>query len=296
MKLRSPGIITTDYRDYLYIHLAVLLFGTAGLFGKFLNLSATVIVAGRTFWAAIILFLMGLSLLRRSSRVDRKILSTLFILGMLLAAHWLSFFKAIQLSTVAIGLLTYSSYPIFVTLITACIQRQRPRLQNLLALTLVIIGLYLIIPGKFPSSSFTRGALWGLAAGMTFAILTLYNRHLVQRVPALVITGGENCGAFLVLLPFVGSEILQLSLMDWGLLFLLGVFCTALAHWLFTRGLSSVSAEKASIIATLEPVYGSLFALLLLGETLTLKSIGGGCLILGASLMVTLHQPLLRPH
>jgi drug/metabolite transporter (DMT)-like permease len=63
---------------------------------------------------------------------------------------------------------------------------------------------------------------------------------------------------------------------------LLGVFCTALAHALFIRGLEGIRAQVASLLAALEPVYGIVFALVFLGEVPAWRTVAGGAVILAA--------------
>ena len=98
------------------IHLAVLLFGLAGLFGKFLTLSAFVIVLGRTFFASLTLALALLVTGRSSRPRSGKDFALFLVLGGVLALHWTTFFHSIQVSTVAVGLVTFTTFPLFVTL------------------------------------------------------------------------------------------------------------------------------------------------------------------------------------
>ena len=96
----------------LALHLAVLLFGFAGLFGKWLALPAVWIVLGRTsFAAATLLLVLGAAGGWRAPSV--RLLAN----GVLLAAHWVTFFEAIRVASVAIGLLGFASFPLFVLLI-----------------------------------------------------------------------------------------------------------------------------------------------------------------------------------
>ena len=99
----------------IILHIAVFLFGFSALFGKLILQDALVIVFGRTLIGAISLF----SVLQYSKIKifikSKKDFYTLMIAGVLFAIHWFTFFKSIQLSTVAIGALTFSTYPVFVT-------------------------------------------------------------------------------------------------------------------------------------------------------------------------------------
>ena len=93
------------------LHVAVALFGFAGLFGKWLALSPVAIVLGRTAIAAVALGILRLRA-RQHAAFDVRLIGN----GVVLALHWLSFFAAIQVSTVAVGLLGYASFPLFTLL------------------------------------------------------------------------------------------------------------------------------------------------------------------------------------
>ena len=89
----------------LEIHIAVLLFGLAGLFGKLLLLPPTIIVFGRVFFATIFLSLVLLYLKQGIRLRQKQDYFFMALTGFILAVHWVTFFQAIQVSTVAIGLL-----------------------------------------------------------------------------------------------------------------------------------------------------------------------------------------------
>jgi drug/metabolite transporter (DMT)-like permease len=87
----------------------------------------------------------------------------------------------------------------------------------------------------------------------------------------------------------------RLSFGDLALLVVLGVVCTAVSHTLFIQGMRYIRAQTASIISSLEPVYGTVLALVLLGEVPALRTLAGGAVILTAVLFVTLKEGARRP-
>ncbi|MCP4687092.1 MAG: DMT family transporter [Desulfobacterales bacterium] len=275
------------YRAYLEIHIAVLLFGVSGLFGKFLEASPGVIVFGRTLFASMALVLV-LAMRKESARIKspRDLLGFL-LMGAILAAHWVTFFHAIQISTVAVGLLTYSSFPIFVTFLEPFFFNERVALFDVAISVVVFIGLILVIPEFDLSNNITQGALWGTVSGLTFAVLSILNRKFVATYSALTIALYQDAVACLILLPFVGGAALAANGMEWVKLILLGVVFTALAHTLFIRGLVRVKAQLASVIACMEPVYGILLALVVLREIPSAREIAGGVVIIGAIVYAT---------
>ena len=277
MKKSSNSRVAT-----IELHAAVFLFGISGLFGKLIPVSALIIVLGRTAFAALTIVL-GLKIFSAGMRASsRKSLVSIAFSGVLLALHWLTFFHAIQVSTVAIGLIGYATFPIFVTFLEPLLSSQRVRAVDVLSAVVVVIGLVLVAPRFDLSDSGTVGLIWAVVSGALFAVLTLYNRILVKENSVRVVALYQHASAALVLLPvvFIQAEVPQSNTVL--LLLILGVFCTALPQILFIKSLAVLKAQFVSIVAGLEPVYGILFAAVFLSEIPELQTVIGACLVFGA--------------
>jgi drug/metabolite transporter (DMT)-like permease len=274
------------------LHLSVLLFGVAGLFGKLLSLSPVVIVFGRVLFASLalaaLLGVRGIRLSPSPTAPGRREAGT-WLLGALLAAHWITFFHAIQLSSVAVGLLTFSTFPVFTAFLEPWIGRERVRWSDVGLALLALAGVACVVPRPDVADAVTRGALWGVVSGATFALLSIANRRYVQSVSPLVLAFRQDVVAAVLLAPALLVFEAPSSLRDWGLLALLGVVFTALAHALFIEGLRRATARTASIVATLEPVYGIALAAWLLGERPEPRVLVGGAVILAVAALVTLR-------
>src|SRR4051812_22317631 len=114
-----------------------------------------------------------------------------------------------------------------------------------------------------PGDRATRGVGWGVASGLTFALLSLLNRRYVRRHAGITVALYQDAFAA-ALLPFAALRWPSLSARDVLLLLALGVLCAAVAHALFISGLRGVKARTAGMIACLEPVHGTGLAALLL--------------------------------
>ena len=183
------------------LHVSIALFGFAALFGKWIALSPVDIVFGRTVVAAITLVVV----LRCTGRSAGLPSGALVLNGALLALHWVTFFAAIQIATVAIGLLGFASFPIFVLILERALHGRWPKAIELAAVGIVVIGLALLVPELSWTSRTVQGLAWGVAAGFTFALLTLRNRALVPKVGATVLALWQNGFAALWLLALVAS-------------------------------------------------------------------------------------------
>jgi drug/metabolite transporter (DMT)-like permease len=273
----------------LEIHGAVILFGLAGLFGKWLALSPLIIVLGRVVFASLVLGLV-LLLTRRPFGVSRPGDRLLFLgLGILLAVHWSVFFLSVQVSTVAIGLLSYSSFPVFTAFLEPAFFRKRLDPFNVLFAGICLLGVFLIVPRFAWTDAVFRGVLYGLAAGLTFAVLSIINRILTARHDSVKIAFWQDSIAALALLPFLFILRPVLTGRDFGLLLFLGIVCTAGAHTLFIEAMRRQTAQTASIISSLEPVYGITLAFLFLREVPAPRTLLGGAVILAAVIVISLR-------
>ncbi len=277
-------------RGLLEIHIAVLFFGLAGLFGKLVFLPSTIIVLGRVFFATFFLSLVLIYVKQGIKLRKKRDYFFMALMGLTLAVHWVAFFQAIQVSTVAIGLLTFSTFPVFVTFLEPIFFRERLGLKDILVAFIAVLGVGLVIEGFEIRNSMTLGAIWGIVSGFTFALLSIMNRKYVKEYSSIVVAFYQDSIATVVLFPFLIVAAPVFRLTDIFLLFILGVVFTGLAHTLFIKGLSNVKAQKASIIASLEPVYGIVAAILLLGAIPTLRVVIGGVIILGAAFYATVKH------
>jgi drug/metabolite transporter (DMT)-like permease len=278
----------------LFANVAVLFFGLAGVLGKLTTLPAPLIVFGRVLFAGVVLLAISLfqhTPLRPQRRRDGLILVGQ---GVLLALHWTSFFQSINVSNVAIGLLSFSSFPLFTAMLEPLLLRQRPSRVQVLAALLILPGIYLLVPSFTLQNQTTLGVAWGVLSGATFALLSVTNRWLGRSYPSLTISLYQDGVAALVLLP---ALLLAPGTTLWTprtllILLILGVVCTALAHTLFIASMQRITAQSASLLASLEPVWGIVFGIVLLGAFPTPRTLLGGAIILGATLLPGLFDLL----
>lgn len=281
MKAKSTNLIQ--------IHLAILLVGFSGLFAKLIDLDPSLIVLGRTFFAALTLGLTIL-LLKQKFKVKKETFFGLAFTGAVLAVHWITFFKSIQISTVAIGLISFSTFPVFVTFLEPYFFKEKLQFTDVMTAAIAFLGVVLVVPEFNLANNISQGVLLGIIAGLTCAIVSIFNKKYVQEVPSVLISFYQNATAAILLLPMPFFHEACCSNQDIMLLALLGVVFTALAQSLFIKGMTHIKAQTASVITCLEPVYGVIFAFIILGESLDLRTIIGGLVILSATTYTTIKH------
>ena len=274
--------VSADRKAIVELHSAVILFGGAGTFGKLLDVSPMLISAARTAIAAAALYAIlrigGVAMRLSKERHGSKVA----IIGVLLAAHWVTFFYSIQLSTVAIGLVGIATYPVFVALLEPLVSKRPPAPFDLISASLVFLGLLIVAPTVSLSDLTTSALALSTLSGFLFAVVTLINRSLVDDLDYRVVAFCQHAVAALVLLPFAAFDASALIETRVGLLLLcLGLLFTALPHTLLLKSLKRLKALYVGLASALEPVYGIALAALILREIPAPRT------ALGAAIVVT---------
>ena len=269
-------------RAVLSVNIAVLLFGLAGLFAKWIHLPAIGITFGRVLFSSLAL---GIYLLVRKQSfrlASRRDLLFLLCAGAILALHWWAFLESIQLSSVAIGTITFSSFPLFVTFLEPLLFHRKLRIRNVIIAVIILIGVLITIPEFSLENRMFIGILTGMISALAYAVLTIMNKSITARYSGTVTAFYEQTTAAVVLLPFMLNAGLRPSASDLALLLFLGVVTTALAHTLFISSLKSLPAQLAGICSSVETVYGILFAFMFLREVPSVREIIGAAIIVAA--------------
>jgi len=276
-------------KGLLELNIAVLFFSVSALFPKIMTVPVILIVLGRVVVAAVTLRLM-LLFSRQPLRIQsKKDYGVFALLGLLFSINIFSFYKSIQVSTVAIGVLTAGIFPVVVSLLEPWYFKERFRWIDLVLALTAFGGLLLIVPSFNIHQKIVQGIFWGALAALTFANFSIINRKYVQKYSSLVIVFYQDLLASLILLPALFYTRVSLHWHDILLILLLGTVLTAGSHTLFVKGLTHVKARTAGMILMLEPLYGILFAFFLIGEKPNARTLLGGALVLAATLYATLH-------
>ena len=271
------------------LNLAVMLFGFAAVIGRFVQVPSAVIAGGRVICSSAVLLVLALATRTPLRLAEKRDLGLAVFAGLVLAFHWTTFFQAIQVSSVAMGTITFSAFPLFLTVLEPLVFRERLRARSAVEAVLLLAGVLITLPPDALNSGAAAGAAWGMLSGLAYAVLSLANRHLSARYPARVICLYEQATAAVVLLPAVLLLSGGWTAADLFGIGALGVVCTALAHSLYVAAQRRVSAQTAGIVSGMETVYGILFALAFLGEAPTGRELAGGAVILSVSLAASLQ-------
>jgi len=266
-------------RNILELNLAMLFISTSGALGRYIDMPVPVIIGFRALIACLLLFgyckWKGFSFSTASK--DR---STIFLSGVLMGLHWITYFYSLKLSNVAIGMLSIFTYPVITALLEPILLKTKFQKIHLLLALLVLIGIYFLVPDLDFGNSYTKAVLLGVLSAICYSLrniimktkVTDYNGSVLMWYQLVIVT--VFLGPFLFMMN--SSGITE----QWLPTVTLALLTTAIGHTLFLQSFKRFSITTASIISSVQPVYGIIIGIIFLKEIPVLTTIIGGVLIL----------------
>lgn len=273
--------------DYIPLLLSIFCIGTSGPMGRLIQMPAAAVICIRSVIALFLLAII-LSFSKQSFRIsDRKLRNYVLLSGFFLAIHWITYFTALQLSSVALGMLSMFTYPIITVLLEPLYIRTPFRPIHLLIALLAFAGIYILLPDLDLKNEKTTGILVGLLSAFLYSWRNLIVKKHVIRLNGLVVVSWQLLVVIGITLPFflfVPDQSENIQSYAVPLLFL-GVVTTAMGHSFFVKSLQFFSATTVSILSNFTPVIGIVAGIFLLHEKPSKNILIGGGLILVSALI-----------
>lgn len=270
----------THIKNISLLLFATLCISTSGVLGKYIDMPTEIIIWFRASLAMVFLYAYS-----KYKRIDLKIKSSkdykpFFISGVLMAAHWVTYFYALKLSNVALGVLSLYTFPIIIALLEPLFLKVKFKPIYILLSLMVLSGLYILTPEFNIESSQVKGILFGVFSAFCYAIRILILKQHVANYNGTMLMFYQTVIITVLLLPtlfFMDVSGLQ---SQFPFLLLLAFITTAVGHSLMLHSLKFFSASTASIISSLQPIFGIILAFFFLQETPLKNTYIGGSLIL----------------
>ncbi|MEE4253067.1 MAG: DMT family transporter [Desulfuromusa sp.] len=278
MPLLRPGLPS--------LYLSIFLLALTGLFAKLIPLDAVSLIQLRGVFAAAGLTLFILLRKQKFCLPSIRSYVGVYALGMLLGVHWVTFFHAMQISTVAVGMLSLFSYPMITILLEPFFTKQRIKTGDIFAGVVMFVGLIVMVGQDLNhlQGAVAQGVLWGVFSALLFALRNLIQKYHFHNMPSEKLMFHQVVAVALMLVIFVDYPTVRLlTAIDVFKIALLGIFSTAVAHTLLVFSLKQISAKSVSLISCLQPVIASLLAWYVVKETPGLSVLIGGGLVLSVA-------------
>lgn len=214
-------------KSILFLHVAVMLFGFSGVLAQYVQVPAVLVAMGRVICSSLLLLAISLVKKDKLTLESKKDYALIIGTGVIMAIHWSSFFQAIQVSSVAIGTITFSTFPLFLTFMEPVVFKEKLRARRVISAVILLAGVYITVPEFSVENQVTVGILWGMLCSFTYAIMTLGNRYFSKKYTGRIICLYEQGTAAIVLLPALWLVKVEWRPVDIAGVAAIGFVCTA---------------------------------------------------------------------
>ena len=273
----------------IQLNIGILFLSTSGVLGRYITVDSTLTNLVRAAMALVILAAYCYYQ-KISFKFDtRKDLMVVVLSGVLFGAHWVTYFYALDYSNVAIALLSLYTYAGFTALLEPFILKTKFNKFDILLSLIVFVGVLIMAPSFDVDNSYTIGILFGLVSSILYTFRNILISVPAKRYDSSTLMVVQIIAMVAMMMPFMGFYDYTGLTDQWGWIFLLALFTTALGHTLFVKSFQALNPTTSSILSCIVPVYGILWAFLILGEVPSMKTIIGGAIILSVVLLKTIR-------
>lgn len=278
---------------------SMLIFGTIGLFRRYIPLSSGLLAFSRGILGALFL---GLFLMIRRlpeqrlkkrkdswNRASAPVFFLLILSGALIGVNWILLFEAYNYTTVATATLCYYMQPTIVILLSPLFFDERLTAKKLVCAFLAVLGMFLVSGAAgegIPQGDAFRGILCGLGAAALYASVVIMNK-CIRNIDPYLKTILQLASASVCLLPYlaVTGQLSYVKLDSFSLLMLLvvGIVHTGIAYTLYFGSTDGLRAQTIALFSYIDPVSALFISVLFLHEPMGAAGLAGAVLILGAA-------------
>ncbi|SDD56295.1 DMT family transporter [Pedobacter soli] len=262
-------------KAYIQLHLALVLAGFTGIFGRLITLNEGLISWYRTFISAVFILIV-LTLTGKFQKITLSEKIKMGAAGAILGFHWLFFYGSIKYSNISVGVVCFALTSFFNALFEPAINKKKLSIQELLLSGLTLCGIALIFGMDI---SFRTGIILGIISSIFSALYTVYNERLAGNYRGETIILYQLIGGVIALtlimpafLYFTPTTSLLPSLHDFGWLLVLAILCTVVMYLLIINALKHISSFTVSLTFNLEPLYTILLAIVIYKENKVLST------------------------
>ena len=277
--------------NILILNLGMLCISTSGPLGRFIPLPPPLIIWSR---AVVAFLVLGAYCYWKKEKIIRGFeenRSTIIFSGTLLTLHWVTYFFALQWSGVAIGMLSMFTFPIITVFLEPLFFKTKFHPIHLMFGALILIGIYLLVPSFNYENVQTKGLFMGLFSALAYAFRNLIIKKNVQKFNGSLLMFYQMGITMILLFPVLMFYPLDTFTTQIPYLLFLGFVTTAIGHTLFLNCLTYFTVSTASIMNSIQPIFGIIIAFFFLNETPPASSLIGGGIIL-----ITVVIESLRSH
>ncbi len=283
---------TNDKKSVLMLVTSMLVFGTIGIFRRYIPLSSAFLAFARGILGGVFLLVF---MMVRKKRVKQKLpvryILWFMLTGALIGINWILLFEAYNYTTVAIATLCYYMQPTIVMLVSPFLFQEKLTGKKMICALIAIIGM-VFVSGVIGDSGAGAGSLKGIALGLGAAVfysIVVIMNNKVHGVDAYQRTTIQLLSAGAVMIPYLivtnGFHIEGISTRAILLVLIVGIVHTGIAYVLYFGSMDGLRVQSIALLSYIDPVSALLFSAFLLKEPLSVLNLIGAVLIIGSAIV-----------
>ena len=277
--------------------LSMVIFGTIGIFRKFIPLPSGIVACARgILGVAFLLAFIRMKKIKMDGDSIRNHWKILVISGAFIGLNWVLLFESYRYTSVAVATLCYYMAPIFVMMVSPFLLKEKLTAKKIVCVMAALLGMVFVsgvLDGGISDISELKGVLFGLGAAALYASVVLMNQKL-RKVPTYDKTIMQLAMAAVVLVPyiFVAEDLFAVTLTPLIVVMLLivGVVHTGIAYALYFGSMNDLKAQTVALFSYIDPIVAIILSALFLKEPMTIYSGIGAVLVLGATMISELPE------
>ena len=278
-------------RSYFNAVLSMLIFGTIGIFRRYIPLPSGILALSRGLLGGLFLLVFLKIRKKKNVNVTRLSLIMTMVTGAVIGGNWVLLFESYNYTTVQVATLSYYMEPAIVILLSPIFLGEKLTPKRLLCALSSVVGMALvsgITGGTSLSSGDFKGILYGLSAATLYATVIILNKRNIG-MDAQYKTMIQLFSASIVIIPYIllREDISSVTFTPLSLLmlFVVGIVHTGFAYSLYFGAMENLSAHTVAVISYIDPVFALILSALILGESLSLSALIGAVLIIVSSII-----------
>ena len=277
--------------------LAMVIFGTIGIFRKYIPLPSGIVACARgILGVAFLLVFIKIKKIKMDSEAIKKHLWILLVSGGFIGLNWVLLFESYRYTSVAVATLCYYMAPIFVMIVSPFLLKEKLTVKKVLCVIVALIGMVFVsgvLDGGISDVSEMKGILFGLGAAALYATVIMMNQKL-REVPTYDKTIMQLGAAAVVLIPYIlfveDLSAVVLTPLIVFMLIIVGVVHTGIAYALYFGSMNGLKAQTVALFSYIDPIVAIILSAMFLKEPMTIYSAIGAVLVLGATMISELPE------
>jgi len=212
-------------------------------------------------------------------KISRKDYFSVLFSGLFFGIHLFTYFYAIHISSIGIGVISLFTFPLMTTLLEPFVLKLKPKKKDLMLGFLILVGVFLIVSDTDLKGRSFEGVVFGIVSAISYSIRNLIQKYRLSDYRPDSMLFYQMLITFILMLPFSTTDFTQMSLVNYELLIVLSVVFTIIPHLAVIESLKMFDARSVSLILTLQVFYAIIIAYFVINEDFKLSVVVGGSLV-----------------